>query len=466
MKIIIYILFFFFPIVAFAQQPQNNASPMSYAWQYVGNPNFSYPLAGIPSLFFSPTDNQAYVAYGSIWWWPYAGATVKKFNGTNWEAVGDTEFSAGGATGTSLAFSQSGQPYVAYTDYANAAKATVMKFDGNNWVNVGNPGLSQGGVNYPSLAFSPSDNHPYVAFMDSAVGYQPNVMKFDGSNWVAVGNAGLTWTAKYINLAFNPSDSQPYVAFTDLADRVIVMKFNGSNWLTVGNAGFSGGNVFFTSLAFSPTGEPYVAYMDTANSGKASVMKFDGTTWVYVGNEGFSSTGASYTCLAFNPVDGQPYVLFYAVDYPNYFGATLMKFNGADWVYVGTPGFSNGEANNGLSLAFNTQGQPYAAYGDGHQSYQISVMKYDSVLVNVNEPKELPFRYYPNPTSDLITVDFTDIIGSVKSVEIDNFSGVKLVENSTLENKMNINVKNLSCGIYLLKVKTKNSCYFKKICKI
>jgi hypothetical protein len=52
-----------------------------------------------------------------------------KFNGINWVNVGDAGFSAGQADYTSLAFSPSGEPYLAYQDWANSYKATVMMYD-------------------------------------------------------------------------------------------------------------------------------------------------------------------------------------------------------------------------------------------------------------------------------------------------------------------------------------------------
>ena len=61
-------------------------------------------------------------------------------------------------------------------------------------------------------------------------------------------------------------------------------------WKNVGNAGFSGGAAEYTSLAFSPSnGQPYLVFKDFANSQKATVMRFDGTNWVYVGSAGFSA---------------------------------------------------------------------------------------------------------------------------------------------------------------------------------
>ena len=58
-------------------------------------------------------------------------------------------------------------------------------------------------------------------------------------------------------------------------------------WKTVGYAGFSTGIAYWTSIACSPDGEPYVAYRNIGYSGKATVMKFNGTNWVNVGNQDF-----------------------------------------------------------------------------------------------------------------------------------------------------------------------------------
>jgi hypothetical protein len=106
-----------------------------------------------------------------------------KFNGTNWVNVGIADFSAKETDYTSLAFSPSGQPYVAYEDGGNLFKATVMRFDGINWVNVGIAGFSAGEANFTSLAINAS-GIPYLAYMDYWNSNKATVMKYDFPNGI------------------------------------------------------------------------------------------------------------------------------------------------------------------------------------------------------------------------------------------------------------------------------------------
>ncbi|HXL73887.1 MAG TPA: hypothetical protein VN963_09710, partial [bacterium] len=54
--------------------------------------------------------------------------------------------------------------------------------------------------------------------------------------------------------------------------------------------------------------------------------------------------------------------------------ATVMMYNGASWVNVGSPNFSAGAAANPSLAIYN--GVPYVAYGDAGNSNKATVMAY------------------------------------------------------------------------------------------
>jgi hypothetical protein len=152
-----------------------------------------------------------------------------------------------------------------------------MKFNGTHWVNVGTAGFSVKQANWTSLAFSPSGK-PSVAYSDGSESYKATVMEFDGTEWLTIKNEGFSaGEADFTSLALSPFGSQPYVAYDDCGNscKASVMKFDGNNWVYVGPQGFSLGTVQYTSFAFGQDSQPYVAYSDWGNARKATVMKYD-----------------------------------------------------------------------------------------------------------------------------------------------------------------------------------------------
>ena len=138
------------------------------------------------------------------------------------------------AGNVSLAFSNEGIPFVAFTDdYLNAGNLAVMKFNGSSWVKVGynHQGISEGIVNNVSLAFD-NGGTPFVAFTDDYLNAgNLAVMKFNGSSWVKVGynHQGISESiAGNVSIAFS-NEGNPFVAFTDdylNAGNLAVKKFN------------------------------------------------------------------------------------------------------------------------------------------------------------------------------------------------------------------------------------------------
>ncbi len=461
MKKLFYIFVFFLPVIVNAQFDFYKDSPLDYAWKNVGNAGFSAGLADYTSLAFSPS-GQPYVAFED--WANSKKATVMKFNGTNWVNVGNAGFSSGQVMYLSIAISPSGQPYVSYDYLSNGANwvPIVKKFDGTNWVDVGNSSLDAIAVYSNCLAFSPA-GVLYLALEGPGTG-RARVMKFDGINWVNVGNPGFSaGTAYFVSLEFSPSDSLPYVAHQDSwsSNKATVMKFDGTNWILVGKEGFTAGGIDEISLAVSPSGEPYVAFSDNFNYDLMMVMKYNGTDWVYVGNGGISAGEAYFPSLAFSPT-GEPYLAFNTEEYS--YKATVKKFNGTSWVNLGTGGFSAGVGKY-ESLAFSPyDGKPYVAYQDWSIGGKATVMKYDTVSFGISELNQSQISLYPNPATDKITIEtFPTTIKS--QLLITNLNGQEIITRQITELKTQIDISNLPAGIYFVRLTSDKTVEVGKIIK-
>ncbi|MBC5774358.1 Ig-like domain-containing protein [Pontibacter sp. KCTC 32443] len=445
-------------------------------WENVGTAGLSDDVATEPSLALG-SNGMPYVAYseGSD-----KMATVKKFNGSAWEGVGATKFSVSGALTISLALDAAGVPYVAYRDFGNGNEATLMKFNGTTWDAVGTS-ASAGAAYYTSLTID-AYGTPYVAFQDGENGNKATVMKFvpaapaitvqpvsksvtadagvnflveatgegtvryqwqvsqDGGStylniqdglgytgaatptlaiskasiymngyqyrvlvnngavtvsnasiltvnmkgygntsiWQVVGKRGFSpGSVQYSKVAVDASGT-PYVAFADASQggRATVMRYNGTNWELVGSAGFSGGMTQYLitsqlSLAIDANGTPYIAYTDGSKNDKATVMKFDGTQWVTVGTAGFTPWVATNPVLVID-ANGTPYIAF------DESGTTVMKFNGTAWVTVGSNKFSANGAVSDLDIALDATGMPNVVFSEyGNNGSRGKVMRFD-----------------------------------------------------------------------------------------
>ncbi len=209
--------------------------------------------------------------------------------------------------------------------------------------------------------------------------------------WIPVGIQGLAsgavsrGPASYTSLAFDSSWT-PYIAYKDdfcsnwldppncidNVSNITVMKWNWSSWTTIGSGQFSVDGVNSNiSLAINPTtNKPYVAYTNWYGS---SVMKFNGSNRAFVGTSAFSSGSVYYPSLVIDS-DGTPY-LAYRDDWHSY-KATVKKFNGTDREFVGVPGLSDNYAGS-PSLAIDANHILYIAYADGAVGYAITVQKFN-----------------------------------------------------------------------------------------
>lgn len=159
------------------------------------------------------------------------------------------------------------------------------------------------------------------------------------------------------------------------------MAANAQSWTTVGVDGFtaSGSGVAnWQKLMIDQYNVPYLSYNDEGfglTAGTATVMKFDGSNWVPVGNAGFTAGLAHHSDLTFGNGD----TLYFS--YANGTGANMSKaavmmFDGNTWSSIGTD-ISVGACQY-TNLLYSSTGELYLGMIDmGSLGGAITVKKYN-----------------------------------------------------------------------------------------
>ena len=146
-------------------------------WQIVGTPGISTSIGSISvglrlSIKFDG-GGTPYVSYSNGYEGP---VTVNKFDGTNWELVGNITTSS---DFVSLAIGSGGEPYVAFCNVLTH-KANVLKYVDTSWIVQGSADFTPGWTATTSMALDNSGNI-YVAYKDEVTDGKASVMKLDAS---------------------------------------------------------------------------------------------------------------------------------------------------------------------------------------------------------------------------------------------------------------------------------------------
>lgn len=169
-------------------------------------------------------------------------------------------------------------------------------------------------------------------------------------------------------------------------------------------------------------GEQYIAFQDGRYNGKATVRKFSGGSWNYVGTPGFSAGQVTEVDLGIAN-DGTIYVAYLDAGY-----VSVKKFDGTSWTNAGPARISG--ANPGLfnfALSGNT---PYICYYDQGATY-VNIKKYDGTnWVDVGSsnlalyPISIDLAADDNGTPYIAFVDW----GSTHELSVKKYDGTNWVQ--------------------------------------
>jgi hypothetical protein len=130
-----------------------------------------------------------------------------------------------------------------------------------------------------------------------------------------------------------------------------------AQWSQVGTAQFTN----FASdsdFAFDSTGAPYVLYKDAVSGGWPDVKKFDGTNWVDVGTAGtWGASSAELLAIAINPVTDMPWVAWKEGNV-----IKVYSFDGTNWNFDSQPPLWAPQNVAPLEFIFNSSNEPAIYY--------------------------------------------------------------------------------------------------------
>ena len=270
-------------------------------------------------------------------------------------------------------------------------------------------------------------------------------------------NGGETWTAISNTVLCGNLSSMEHVNVID-ANTTYICGNNSNffkttdgcaNWSPV-NTGYTGN---YSGLSFIDASTGYVTIYNGSNQARLLKTTDGGSTWTDL-TPALASAGTS-TTSAFGAV----YTLDANTIYVGVYGGKIM---------VSTDGgstFSTDFTNtNCTSCDFNlikyATGALFASVGSGGS---VSKLFKKTVSVGVKEiNNDLHFSIYPNPSHDILTINYNKQENLKVTVSSIDGKIVKEIENV---NK-NISIADLSAGLYILKAETKSGKYgYQKLIK-
>lgn len=348
----------------------------------------------------------------------------------------------------------------------------LAKWNGSTWDSVG---ACPNSVVY-DMCITGSNELVVSGAFDSIGGIKSNgVAKWNGTNWYSIGGGLPISPGNYAVNSVIEFQGETYIAgnFSDnTAQLNEIAKWNGSAWINPGIR-FYGGLAHINDMIVY-NNELYVGGMFLAADGNLSdyIVKYDGITWTDVGG-GMQGTNGQIRqfCIHNNEL--------YAVGVFEGAGGVpaeyIAKWDEMDWCGLGTDfnniniavGSFRNELYIGCSKTIGTDTVNYIAKWNGGNYTDTC----GHIVAGVDEHTHNAANLiiYPNPSSNQITIEFNSDKTHSSSLAITSILGqtVKTIPTdfSPGKNKIEIDISQLSKGLYFVQLQNSSELFSGKFIK-
>ncbi|MCJ8154801.1 T9SS type A sorting domain-containing protein [Chryseobacterium sp. SSA4.19] len=465
------------------------SATVSDSWSLVGGSIVDAASSGeqYTSDLAIDAQNNLYVAYVS------SSANgkklnVKKFDGTSWLQVGNNNFSTGKVQHVAIAVTSEGIPYVVASRWENDdfLRNTVYKLDTatQTWGSFGGDFISDGQAKFNDLAVDETNNYLVLAYSQDGTKVKRISLTTPCNNVDPDSNTGDLGCVKF-NYRGQP------VSYTTVrgADGKIWLQQNlgSSRVATSSDDASSYGDLFQwgrwddghqlrnSATAGTPSPNSPDGLTGTGSfilgSGTGSWWATNATSdaWNATSGSSVTSTIGADPCHAIgqgwrlpSQADWTGLVAAEGINNPASAYASYLKLPAAGYrsntngqfTYVGTRGYywSSGTANSGGKYLYI--GSSIVTPGSGGPRGQGESVRCTKDLAGLSTSENVPLfklvGIYPNPTHGVLYLK-TDL--AVETVTVSNILGQNM---SVPFSDHQINMQNLSNGIYIVELKFRN----------
>ena len=426
---------------------------------------------------------------------------VYKFNGINWDQIGDDiigDFN-GDVFGYSLSLSADGTILAIGApkddgNGENSGRVSVYEYSGGNWNQLGNdlygtfPGRQLGS----DVSLS-SDGLKLAIGQEWIGGGTVFIYRYESGSWISSGtisgersgdrfgnNLELSYDGSILAISAPYNDGVTGTNYS--AGHVRVFENQSGGWTQLGDDidGIAAGDLFGSSMDISSDGK-VIAIGAPHNGGggnqkgQVKVLEYESGSWTQIGNDINGETNYDGAGWGVSLSDNG-YILAVGIPFDDNSSGidsgriVLYQNLSGIWTQIGNDIYGEA-ANNFLGwngMEISNEGKTFGVAAIGNDNSEIDsglVRVYDlnNIVLSDDENENLKCELFPVPTRDFLSVAINN--NSVYSIF--DIRGKKLKAGNLNSGNNQIDLLNFENGVYLIEIKgEEKSAYKRKIIKI